>query len=354
MKLLAVLALLFSMIAGHAARAEAQIVIKFSHTAAPNTPRSLAVERFKQLAESNTGGRVKVEIYPDSQLYSAQQEIEALQRGDVQMLAPSLSQFGAMGLHAFELFDLPFIFPSREILYRVTDGDIGKMILGKLSAKGMTGLTYWDNGYKQMSSNRPMHSITDLKGLKLRIQPSTILEAQIRMLGAIPEQLPAAELYDALQQGILDGTENPVSNFYTQGLYQVQKYLTISNHGYLGYAVVSNKQFWNDLPDDLRADLTKALDDATGYERDLASKDYDEALAKVIAAHTTTVYVLPAHERTAWQRELLPLYQQFDGVIGRYLIKSVASIAATVRQEKAFAESSRRRFGNNAPRTSRQ
>ena len=313
---------------------ESEIVIKFSHVVAPETPKGQAAERFKQLAEQYTNGRVRVEIYPNSQLFKDSEEIDALQRGKVQMLAPSLSKFGQIGVRQFELFDLPYIFPNREVLHRVMDADIGKGLFKKLSAKGFTGLAYWDNGFKQMSSNKPMHKVADLKGLKIRIQPSNVLEAQIKALGANPQAMDFSAVYPALQQGIVDGAENPVSNFYTQKMHEVQKHLTISNHGYLGYAVIVNKKFWEDLPPDIRDALTRAMKEATLFERDIAQRENDDALAKVIAANTTVVYSLSPGERTAWHSALLPVYQEFDNVIGSYLIRSVAHIAQEVQKEQ--------------------
>jgi len=321
--------------AGHP---EGVIVIKFSHVVAPDTPKGRAAERFKQLAEQNTNGRVRVDIYPNSQLYKDNEEIEALQIGSVQMLAPSLSKFGQIGVRQFELFDLPYIFPSREILHRIMDGDVGRSLFNKLSAKGLTGLAYWDNGFKQMSSNKPMHKVADMKGLKMRIQPSKVLEAQMKTLGANPQALAFSEVYSALQQNAVDGAENPVSNFYTQKLNEVQKHLTISNHGYLGYAVIVNKNFWADLPADIRDALTQAMKEATDFERDIAQKENDAALANVIAANTTEVYALSPRERISWHQALLPVYQEFEDVIGKYLIKSVGYVAAQVKKEQEAAK----------------
>ncbi|MEO8333132.1 MAG: DctP family TRAP transporter solute-binding subunit [Gallionella sp.] len=310
--------------------------------AAPDTAKGQAAERFKQLAEQNTNGRVKVEIYPDNQLYNDNDEIEALQNGSVQMLAPSLSKFGLIGMRVFELFDLPYIFPSREILHRVTDGDIGKSLFKKLSAKGLTGLAYWDNGFKQMSSNKTIHKVDNLKGQKMLIQSSKVHETQMKVLGAIPQVMPLSEFNTALQQGSADGTENTISNFHAQNLHQVQKHLTISNHGYLGYAVIVNKKFWDGLPDDIREALSQAMKETTLFERDIALKANDDALANVIAANTTQVYVLSPRERTAWQMAMLPVYQEFENEIGKYLIKSVAYTAQQVKKDQDAANAKKK------------
>ena len=241
------------------AYAQAPIVIKFSHVVATDTPKGQAAERFKQLAEKATNGRVKVEVYPNSQLYKDKEELEALQLGAVQMLAPSLAKFGPLGVKEFEAFDLPFIFPSKTALYNVTEGEIGKGLMKKLEPKGITGLAFWDNGFKVMSANKPLRVPADFKGLKLRIQSSKVLDAQMRALGANPQVLAFSEVYQALQTGVVDGTENPPSNMYTQKMHEVQKYVTVSNHGYLGYAVIVNKKFWDGLPPDIRTALDKAM-----------------------------------------------------------------------------------------------
>lgn len=311
------------------------IVIKFSHVVAPSTPKGKAAERFKELAEAKTKGRVRVELYPNSQLYKDREEMEALQLGAVQMLAPSLSKFGPLGVRDFEVFDLPYIFPNKETLYRVMDGDIGRKLFAKLESKDIVGLAYWDNGFKQMSANRPLHNVEDFKGLKMRIQSSKVLEAQMRALGASPQVMAFSEVYTALQQGVVDGTENPVSNLYTQKMHEVQKHLTISDHGYLGYAVITNKRFWEGLPKDIRAALTQAMSEATVYERDIAQKENDESLAKVKAAGTTTVYVLPLKDRLAWQKVLLPVHREFEEIIGKDLIYAIYNVAAQVEKEKS-------------------
>ena len=192
--------------------AQNPIVIKFSHVVAADTPKGKAAERFKELAEKNTKGRVKVELYPNSTLYKDKEELEALQLGAVQMLAPSLAKFGPLGVKEFEVFDLPYIFPNRDVLHRVTEGPVGAGLMAKLESKGITGLAFWDNGFKVMSSNAPMKVPADLKAKKLRIQSSKVLDAQMRALGANPQVRAFSEVDQALQTGVVDSTENPPSN----------------------------------------------------------------------------------------------------------------------------------------------
>ena len=335
MKLSVMLSTLALALAGFTAQAAEPIIIKFSHVVAPDTPKGRAADYFKKLAEERTRGQVKVEVYPNSQLYKDREEMEALQLGAVQILAPSLAKFGPLGVRSFELFDLPYIFPNKETLYRVMDGDIGKKLFTLLDAKGITGLGFWDNGFKQMSANKPMHSVADFKGLKMRIQSSKVLEAQMKALGANPQVMAFSEVYSALQQGVVDGTENPMSNLYTQKMHEVQKHLTLSDHGYLGYAVIVNKAFWDGLPTDLRGILNKAMQETTAFERKIAQEENDEALANVKKAGTTQVYVLPYKDRVVWQQALLPVHKEFEEKIGRDFIQATYRTAAQVEKEKA-------------------
>jgi len=309
--------------AGVHAYAQAPIVIKFSHVVATDTPKGQAAERFKQLAEKATNGKVKVELYPNSQLYKDKEELEALQLGAVQMLAPSLAKFGPLGVKEFEAFDLPYIFPTKTALYNVTEGEIGKSLLKKLEPKGITGLAYWDNGFKVMSANKPLHNPADFKGLKMRIQSSKVLDAQMRALGANPQVLAFSEVYQALQTGVVDGTENPPSNMYTQKMHEVQKHVTVSNHGYLGYAVIVNKKFWDGLPPDIRGQLEKAMREATTFEKAIAQRDNDQALEAIKKAGKTQIYTLTVQEQAEWRRALAPVQKAMEGRIGKDLISAI-------------------------------
>ncbi|AYM78217.1 C4-dicarboxylate-binding periplasmic protein precursor [Janthinobacterium sp. HH103] len=309
--------------AGVHAYAQAPIVIKFSHVVATDTPKGQAAERFKQLAEKATNGKVKVELYPNSQLYKDKEELEALQLGAVQMLAPSLAKFGPLGVKEFEAFDLPYIFPTKTALYNVTEGEIGKSLLKKLEPKGITGLAYWDNGFKVMSANKPLHTPADFKGLKMRIQSSKVLDAQMRALGANPQVLAFSEVYQALQTGVVDGTENPPSNMYTQKMHEVQKHVTVSNHGYLGYAVIVNKKFWDGLPPDIRTQLEKAMREATTFEKAIAQRDNDQALDAIKKAGKTQIYTLTVQEQAEWRKALAPVQKAMEGRIGKDLISAI-------------------------------
>jgi len=317
------------------ASAAAPTVIKFSHVVANDTPKGKAAEKFKQLAEKYTSGRVKVELYPNSQLYKDREEVEALQLGAVQMLAPSVSKFGPLGVREFEVFDLPYLFPDAETVDRVTDGEIGKALFARLEARGIRGLAYWDNGFKQFSANRPLREPGDFRGLKMRIQSSKVLEAMMRQLGALPQVMAFSEVYSALQQRVVDGTENPVSNLYTQKMHEVQSHLTISDHGCLVYAVIVNRKFWEGLPAGDRAQLEKAMRETTAYERGIARKENEDALAAVRASKKTEVYVLSDAERKRWREALLPVHAKFEKTVGRDNLHAIYRIAAAVEADKA-------------------
>jgi C4-dicarboxylate-binding protein DctP len=307
---------------------QAPIIIKFSHVVATDTPKGKAAEKFKELAEKATKGRVKIEVYPNSTLYKDKEELEALQLGAVQMLAPSLAKFGPLGVKEFEVFDLPYIFPNKEVLYRVTEGPVGKQLFQKLEPKGITGLAYWDNGFKVMSANKPLHQPSDFRGLKMRIQSSKVLDAQMRALGANPQVMAFSEVYQALQTGVVDGTENPPSNLYTQKMHEVQKDVTVSDHGYLGYAVIVNKKFWDGLPADIRTELEGAMKEATKYNNQIAQEENDKAMAAVKASGKTTVYYLSDKEKAEWRKALLPVQKQMEGRIGKATIDAVNKEAA--------------------------
>lgn len=318
-----------------AVQAADPIVIKFSHVVATDTPKGKAAEKFRELAGKYTAGRVRVEVYPNSQLYKDREEVEALQRGAVQMLAPSVSKFGPLGVREFELFDLPYLFPDTETVDRVTDGEIGKALFARLEPRGIKGLAYWDNGFKQFSANRPLRRPEDFRGLKLRIQSSKVLEATVRQLGALPQVMAFSEVYSALQQRVVDGTENPVSNLYTQKMHEVQKHLTISDHGCLVYAVIVNRQFWEGLPADVRAQLEKAMREATRYEREIAKKENDDALAAVKASKKTEVYVLTDAERKVWRQALLPVHTKFEKTVGPENLRAIYRIAQETEAGKS-------------------
>lgn len=299
------------------------IVIRFSHVVAPDAPKGKAAEFFKARAEALTGGRVRVEVHANSTLYKDREEMQALQLGAVQMLAPSLAKFSVLGISEFEVFDLPYIFDDAAALAKVTGGPIGRRLLDSLESRGIKGLAFWDNGFKSLSANAPIRRPEDLAGMRMRIQPSKVIEAQMLALGAVPHMMAFSEAYQALRIGIVDGTENPHSNLYTQRMHEVQKHVTVTDHGYLGYAVITNKRFWDGLPWSVRRQLERAVREATEYANRVAREENARALERIRAAGTTEIIELDDAGKAAFKRALLPVHEAMAERIGAELIHAI-------------------------------
>ena len=304
--------------------AQSPIVIKFSHVVANDTPKGKGAIKFKELAEKYTNGKVKVEVYPNSSLYKDKEEIEALQLGSVQMLAPSTAKFAPLGAKEFEALDLPNLFASEEAYTKTMKGEVGKWLFKKLEPKGISGLAFWDNGFHMVSSNRPLLNPSDFQGLKIRISGSKIADRYFRDVGAIPQILAFSEVYQALQTGVVDGCENTASNYLTQKFHEVQKHITVSYHAHLQYAVIVNTKFWNGLPADIRTQLDKAMDEATDYTNSIAVKENEDALAEIKASGKTTLHYLTDDQRKAWQSVMAPTYNWAKGRVGQEVLDLVA------------------------------
>lgn len=305
------------------AQAAEPIIIKLSHVVATGTAKGQGAEYFKKQAEERTKGRVRVEVYANSSLYKDKEELEALQMGSVQMLIPSLSKFGPLGAKEFEVFDLPYLFGSYKDVHKVTDGPIGKQLLGKLEVRGLKGLAYWDNGFKIFSSNRPITAPTEVKGQKIRIQSSKVLELEIRTLNALPQTMPFSEVYQAMQTGVVDGAEQTPTQSYSQRFYEVQKYYVTTNHGYLGYAVIANKKFWDGLPADVRGLLEEAMRDTTEYVNRLTVKENEDDLKRIASSGKSTVIDLTPVQRDAWRKALAPVTTEAESRIPKSLIEAI-------------------------------
>jgi C4-dicarboxylate-binding protein DctP len=307
-----------------AARADEPIIIKFSHVVANDTPKGKGALKFKELAEKYTNGKVKVEVYPNSSLYKDKEEIEALQLGSVQMLAPSTAKFAPLGIKEFEALDLPWLFKDEDTYSAAMKGPVGKWLFQKLEAKGITGLAYWDNGFHMVSANRPLLQPADFEGLKFRISGSKIADRYFRDLGSIPQIMAFSEVYQALQTGVVDGCENTPSNYLTQKFYEVQKDITVSYHAHLQYAVIVNSKFWSGLPPDIRGQLEKAMSDATDYTNSIARQENQDALDQIKKSGKTTLHYLTDEQRKAWQVAMRPTYKWAKGRVGQEVLDLVA------------------------------
>jgi C4-dicarboxylate-binding protein DctP len=307
-----------------AAMAQSPIVIKFSHVVANDTPKGKGALKFKELAEKYTDGKVKIEVYPNSSLYKDKEEIEALQLGSVQMLAPSTAKFAPLGVKEFEALDLPWLFKDEETYATAMKGKVGKWLFDKLEAKGITGLAYWDNGFHMVSANRPLMKPSDFEGLKFRISGSKIADQYFRNVGSIPQIMAFSEVYQALQTGVVDGCENTASNYLTQKFFEVQKDITVSYHAHLQYAVIVNSKFWGGLPPDIRAQLDKAMAEATDYTNSIARKENEDALTEIKKSGRTTLHYLTDQDRKAWQTAMQPTYKWAKGRVGQEVLDLLA------------------------------
>jgi C4-dicarboxylate-binding protein DctP len=315
-------------VAAPLAHAAAPILIEFSHVVKTDTPKGKAAQRFKELAEARTAGRVHVEIHANSQLYKDREEIDALRRGAVQMLAPSLSKLASVSGGETEVFDLPFLFKDRAALRAVTQGPVGAAMLGKLEKSGFVGLAYWENGFKVFTANQPLIDPAAAKGLRFRVQASRVLVAQMKVLDATSSVSPLIDVREALRTGELDGQENTPSNIYTQRLHDVQTHLTVTNHGYLGYAVIVNQRFWHGLPADIRTTLEGALRDATTYGNQIAADENTEALRRIAASGRVIVLTPTAQELSRWREAIAPTYRATSTWISAETLAAVKQAAS--------------------------
>src|SRR5262245_16377983 len=321
-RLMAAVAAVLLLPAG-AATAQQPIIIKFSHVVSPDAPKGKAAVKFKELAEAYTNGKVKVEVYPNSSLYKDKEELEALQLGSVQILAPSISKFGPLGVKEFDIFDLPFLMSDDARARQMYASPMMAELNKKLEAKGVSPLAYWDNGTYVYTCNKPLFMPDDFKGLKMRIQGSKVIDASTRELGALPQIMAFSELYQALQTGVVDGEDNVPSNILTQKFYEVQKHLTVSNHGRLTYALIVNKKFWDGLPEDVRTPLARAVKETTEFFNDTAAKDNVDALEKIKASGKIQVHELTPDERKAWIAKLMPVHTEMQSRFGKDFIDRI-------------------------------
>ncbi len=302
-----------------------QYTIKFSHVVSPDSPKGKAADFFAKRVGELTDGKVKVVVFPNSQLYTDAAVMKALKIGNVHMAAPSMSKFTSL-VPAMQLFDLPFLFKDEKHLHDVMDGEVGQALKDKVNKKGFIALDFWDNGFKQFSSNKKaINQPSDAKGQKIRIMSSRVLEAEIKAIDANPQVLPFSEVYSALQQGVVDGAENPMANFFTKKFYEVQTSLSMTNHGYLGYLVVMSKRFWKKFPKDLKPKIMQAMKEATAKERIWAAELDKSYLEKVkeYAKKTSKikVYYPTKEQMDMFRKAMEPIYPKFYGVIGEELIK---------------------------------
>ncbi len=297
----------------------APITIKFSHVTTETSPKGQAAEKFKELVDQRLAGKVVVEVFPNSQLFGDNKVLEAMLMGDVQLAAPSLSKFGRY-TKKIEVFDLPFLFKDMAAVERFQKSAKGLELLSSMEKKGLIGLGYIHNGLKQLSANKPLRVPADAKGLKFRIMASNVLAAQFEALDAVPLKKPFSEVFTLLQTKAIDGQENTWSNIYSKKFFEVQPYITESGHGVLDYMVVTSAEFWNGLPDDLRTEIKKALDEAIIYGNKVAAEKAMSDRQKIIDSKQTELIALSEAERAQWVEVMKPVWKKFENKIGKDVI----------------------------------
>jgi len=297
------------------------IVIKFAHVVAEHTPKGQGALLFKKLAEERLPGEVKVEVYPNSSLFGDGKEMEALLMGDVQIIAPSLAKFEHYS-KGIQIFDLPFLFDDMAAVDRFQKGPAGQELLTTMEDKGITGLGYWHNGLKQLSANKKLLEPKDARGLKFRVQASAVLEEQFKAVRANPRKMSFAEVYQGLQTGVVNGAENPYSNIYSQKMHEVQKYITESNHGLLDYMVITNTQFWNELPEHVNKELRAIMDEVTVEVNKHANELNMRDKQSILDAGKTEILYLTKEQRDMWREAMRPVWKKFEADIGAERIKA--------------------------------
>jgi len=287
-----------------------KIIVKFSHVVAEDTPKGQAAALFEELAEKYTNGKVDVQVFPNSQLYNDNDVLSAIEQGNVQLAAPATSKISKL-FPEWQVFDLPFAFQNSSQVQAAMEGKVGEKLLGLMEQRNILGLGMWDNGFKQMSSKKSqLIKPEDFEGQSFRVMSSKLLEAQFKAVGANPMPMAFGEVYSALEQGVIDGQENTLSNIYSQKFHEVQNYMTLSDHGYLGYAVITNKDFWNGLPDDVRSGLEKAMNEATQWVRENADRLNAENLDKIKEENPKLeIHELTAEEKAAWMAKMDSTYE---------------------------------------------
>jgi len=299
-------------------------VVKLSHVTGGTThPKVVAANNFAARVNKELNGVMCVEVYPNSTLFGDSKELEALLLGDVQLLAPSLSKFGSY-TKKLGVFDLPFIFKDMDAGMRFTNSKTGKDLLNSMEKVGFVGLGYWMSGMKYFSANKPLMVPSDAAGLKFRVQTSDVAKAMIAAMGASPQPMAFAEVYGALQTGVVDGQENTWSNIYTKKFFEVQDGVTETNHQMLAYLFMTSKEFLDSLKPDVRATFLKIADDVT-QEANNNVKAAEAKNRENILKAGGVIRSLNAAQRKAWVDAMKPVWKQFENEIGTDVIEAAAN-----------------------------
>lgn len=306
----------------------AEYVIKFSHVVSPQAPKGQAAQYFADQVNERLAGKVRVEVFPNSQLYNDNKVMEAMRLASGKtglMAAPSISKFVKFS-RELQVFDIPFLFADMDDVHKLADSPLAEEMTKPIERKGIKALAFWDNGMKVFSirGDKALRKVPDdFSGMKFRIQSSNVHDEMIRSLGGTPQKLAFKEVYTALGQGVVDGQENAWSNIYSKKFFEVQDWITVSNHSYLGYLLVVSGEFWNSLPADIRQELTVILKDATLKGRQFAAEaDRNDRKTVEAAGYAKVVELTPA-EKDLWRKATASVEEKYAGEIGKQLLLDV-------------------------------
>jgi tripartite ATP-independent transporter DctP family solute receptor len=317
---IAILVTLFILNMAWIGSSRAQTVnLKLGHAVAPEHPYHLGAVKFAELVAQRTGNKVKIDVYPSTQLGNERDMVEGLQLGTIDLVVTSTGPLGGFVPRMF-VVDLPFLFRDREHAYKVLDGSIGRELLDAFSAKGIKGLAFWENGFRQITNNvRPIEKPEDLKGIKVRTMENKVHLAAFRAFGASPTPMAWSEVYTALQQKTIDGQENPVAIIYTQKVYEVQKYLALTGHFYSPTPLLMSLKAFNALPKETQKIFLDTAIECATYERNLLRDSEAKQLSEVKAKgmQITTPNKKPFQDAAA------SVYREFEGQFGKDMIDKI-------------------------------
>ncbi|MCT1541849.1 DctP family TRAP transporter solute-binding subunit [Lysinibacillus capsici] len=290
---------------------EEQIVIRFSHVVGENTPKGMAAIKFAELIKERSNGHVEIQVFPNGVLYKDGEEMNALLRGDIQMIAPAISKITTF-VPEWSVMDLPYAFKNAQEVHTYVESEVGQSLMKRLNKHNLISMGVWDSGFKQLSNSiRPIQNLTDLQGLRMRIMPSDILAEQFSIAGAYPRRIDFNTVFHQLQKGNVDGQENTLTNITSKNLHSLQDYLTISNHGYLGYLLLMNNEFWNSLPKNVQELLIDTLEEVQKWEWQQAENLSTERLQEMEACQCIQIHYLTEEEIEDWENAFKPVYDYY-------------------------------------------
>jgi tripartite ATP-independent transporter DctP family solute receptor len=313
-----------------AAQAQAK-VIKFANQNAKGHPIVMGMEKFAEIVEARSAGKLKVNVFAGSALGSDQANVSALQGGTLEMAAMNSGILASVAKE-FAIYDFPFLFANPKEADAIVDGPLGRSLHAKLDDKGLVGLAYYELGFRNITnSKRAIAKIDDIAGLRLRVIPNPINVDWVSALGANPTPLPFPELYAALEQKAVDGQENPVATIQGARLYEVQKFLTLSNHQYNPQSVLVSRKFWDSLSADEKKVLQDAASESARYQRE-QSRTAAAGILDNLKKNGMQVTELPAAEVARFRDKMKPVVAKHSASVGEATVQAMMAELEKLRK----------------------